>query len=131
MVKRELFEAGFNVERYFAELRYLESEEAVVSSILSGRTDAGIVKSGFVESLSTIGALDLSVIRAIEFPVKSREKYPILLSTRLYPEWPMAALTHVDDEIAEAVAATLLLMDASDPGADAAGIVGFSIPANY
>ena len=33
--------------------------------------------------------------------------FPLLVSTRLYPEWPFAAMPHIDENLARHVAATL------------------------
>ena len=47
------------------------------------------------------------------------EGFPLLLSTALYPEWPLAKLRHVPDDLAVRVAIALMQMPADDPAARA------------
>jgi len=54
-----------------------------------------------------------------------------MVSSRLYPEWPMIRLFHVPDNIAEKVSSALLLLPASSRAALDAKIMGWTIPKNY
>src|SRR5690606_16458315 len=51
--------------------------------------------------------------------------------TRLYPEWPVVALPRVEEKLARRIAAQLLSLEPNDPALRAAGIHGFTIPADY
>ncbi|MDI6725776.1 MAG: ATP-binding protein, partial [Smithellaceae bacterium] len=57
--------------------------------------------------------------------------FPLLLSTRLYPEWAFGRLRHTGDELAKKTAAALLNMPPSAPAAKAGGIAGFAVPCDY
>ncbi len=54
-----------------------------------------------------------------------------MLSTRLYPEWPLAALAHTDRELTEQVAMALLNMPHDHPAAKAGKTAGWTIPLKY
>ncbi len=100
----------------------------VVRAVLEGRADAGFVRTGTLEAMAREGRLDPARIRVLQtLPTP----YPVALSTRLYPEWPFAALPHADEQVARRVAGALLLLGEDDPAAHAMGIQGFAVPADY
>ncbi|MEW8013200.1 MAG: PhnD/SsuA/transferrin family substrate-binding protein, partial [Candidatus Thiodiazotropha endolucinida] len=66
---------------------------AVVRAVLDGRADAGTVRTDTLERMAETGLIELERIKLLNpMPVAD---FPYRLSTRLYPEWPMAALKHV------------------------------------
>ena len=54
-----------------------------------------------------------------------------MLSTRLYPEWPFAALPHTSSQLVKDVAQALLGMPSDSPAAQAANIAGWTAPRDY
>ena len=62
-------------------------------------------------------------------PIK--DDFPFVRSTRLYPEWPMAALSHVDSAKAAKLGAALQALESSNPAAQKAKVVGWSAAADY
>ena len=100
-----------------------------VTAVLEGRADAGFVRSGLVEQMVREGRLQenhITVLKAPGTPV-----YPLALSTRLYPEWALAAMPWVDAELSRQVAVAMLSMPWGGEVARAAGIQGFTIPGDY
>ncbi len=57
--------------------------------------------------------------------------FPFALSTDLYPEWPLVALPSTGEVTGHRIASALLALQPNDPAAQAAGITGFTIPADY
>jgi two-component system sensor histidine kinase/response regulator len=58
--------------------------------------------------------------------------FPLALSTRIYPDWPLAAMPWAPPELARQVAATVLSMPARLGGQrPSTGIQGFTIPGDY
>ncbi|KJU82973.1 serine phosphatase RsbU, regulator of sigma subunit [Candidatus Magnetobacterium bavaricum] len=57
--------------------------------------------------------------------------FPFLLSTPLYPEWPIAKVRHTPNALAKLVASALLELPKDSPAAKAAKIEGWTIPLNY
>ncbi len=98
------------------------TQDSVVDAVIDGRVDAGFIRTGLLEALSAEGR-DLSGVQHPGFPLHS--------STRLYPEWPLVALRQADPALMRKVAALALGLEAGDPAARAAGIHGFTIPADY
>jgi PAS domain S-box-containing protein len=104
-------------------------QDRAVNELLAGRTDAAFVRTGMIEALHKENKLDLSEIRVINAKVDST--FPFTRSTRLYPEWPVAAMPWADDELARQIAGAILSLPHSGGAARAIGIHGFAIPADY
>lgn len=127
--KRELLQAGIRPYRDLSDIQFAGTHDAVVHSVLSGGVDAGTVRSSQLERMAQEGLLSLDQIQVIhsqEIP-----GYPYLLSTRLYPEWPFAALAGINPSLSKQVSVALLMMD---EGADAARAIrgaGWAIPQDY
>jgi PAS domain S-box-containing protein len=103
--------------------------DAVVTAVLEGHADVGFVRTGIIEDLVRREGLDpkrLQVINAQNFA-----EFPFLVSTRLYPEWPVVALGHFDDTMLRRIIIALLALEADHPAAQAAGIAGFRPPLDY
>ena len=101
----------------------------VVEKVMAGAADVGIVRTGVLEGMHAQGQLDLANVKILN--LQPSALYPQALSTRLYPEWPWAAMPGTDAGLAKAVALALLKLEESSPEAVAASISGFSPPANY
>jgi diguanylate cyclase (GGDEF)-like protein/PAS domain S-box-containing protein len=101
----------------------------VVNAVMQGVADAGFVRTGLLEALAREGKLDLSKIRVLN--QQHIANFPLLLSTRLYPEWTFAALPHVDENISRRVAAALFRLEEDTATTNAIGIHGFSTPSDY
>ncbi|WP_051938067.1 diguanylate cyclase [Ferriphaselus sp. R-1] len=103
--------------------------DQVVQAVLDRRADVGFIRGGEIEYMEQRGRLShgqLKVIHSQNLP-----EYPYAVSTRLYPEWPLAAMPGVNDDLVRAVTAALLAMPHGGEAARAIGIHGFSTPANY
>lgn len=101
----------------------------VVDAVRRGIVDAGFVRTGLLESLARERKLDLSQFRILN--EQHTPGFPLLLSTRLYPEWTFAAMPHVDENIARRVAAALFQIEEDKAATRAIGIHGFSTPLDY
>ena len=100
-----------------------------VEAVLTGRADVGFVREGVLEGMAREGRLDLGRIQVI-----NRQVIPGVasqLSTRLYPEWPIAALRGTDKNLARRVASALLGMEEKKAGLGTMGIHGFGVAADY
>lgn len=129
MAWREIVEAGINPYRDFRELSFGYTQDAVVYAVRDGLVDAGTVSTDVLERMAAegkIAAADFKVINQ-----QTYDKFPFALSTRLYPEWPFAALKHISISLTEAVAIALLKMPKDSPAAIASNSEGWTIPLNY
>ncbi len=123
-----LRQAGVRVP---GDVKLLETgdHQAVIEAVLSGRADAGFVRTGVIETLIRQGKL-----KAQDLNIINRQKYagfPYAVSTRLYPEWPFVALPHVDSSKTRRIASALLALDSEHPAALTARIGGFVPSADY
>ncbi len=126
---RELQRQGIRPERDFTRLDFAGTHDAVVYAVRDGKADAGTVRTETLELMAAEGK-----IRLEDFFVLNRqhvEGFPLLLSTPLYPEWPIARLRHVPEALAVQVAIALMEMPADAPAALAGNIAGWTLPLNY
>ncbi|MDO8988640.1 MAG: diguanylate cyclase [Sideroxyarcus sp.] len=106
-----------------------QPQDKVVEAVLSGQADAGFVRTGVLESLQREGKLDMARIKVVNSQYESR--FPVEVSTRLYPEWPFAALPRTDERLAKHVAASLFLLEENSAAAKTMKVYGFVIPGDY
>jgi len=125
----ELLLAGIEIPRDVTLTETGMPHDRVVDEILDGRAEVGFVRTGILERMAAEGKLDLADIRVIA--PRSEGNFPLLLSTRLYPEWPFAAMPGVDQDLARRVTAALLSIPQGGALANALDIHGFTIPTDY
>lgn len=132
-VWRELDEQGVAPQRFFSELSFGGDHDAVVRAVREGRVDAGSVRTGVLEQMASEGAIDLADFHIIDLTERLAVggRLDLLQSTRLYPEWPLAKVDQVSDELAEKVAVALIGMPADSAAAQAAQYAGWTVPHNY
>jgi diguanylate cyclase (GGDEF)-like protein len=104
-------------------------QDRVVEEVLAGRADVGFVRTGVLEAMAREGKLDASKVKVLNR--QNLPGFPVQVSTRLYPEWPFAALPHVDEHLARHVAASLFLLEDKSAATKAMKIHGFVIPGDY
>lgn len=100
-----------------------------LSAVLQGKADAGFVRTGVIESLIRTGQLDGSQIKIVNRRLE--QGFPFLLSTRLYPEWPIAAMSGTDERLAQSVATALFALREDNPAARQGRYHGWAIPTDY
>lgn len=101
----------------------------VVKEVMAGTVDAGFVRTGILEKMLDQDDINLDEIYIINN--RKGEKLNRYISTDVYPEWPFIALSHIDVNDAQHVAAALYLMESHPEYTKAIGIAGFTIPSNY
>jgi|GEM_PF-1280754 len=104
-------------------------QDKVIAEVLAGHADAGFVRSGELEHMVAEGKLDMRQIQIIH--QENLPDFPVVLSTRLYPEWPLAALPQMNKELKRRVAAYLLTIHDDSKLIRALNINGFDVPADY
>jgi len=118
--------------RLAEDVRLMETglpQNRVVDAVLSGKADIGLVRTGFLESLAREGRLEMNQLKVLNR--QSLPGFPVSVSTRLYPEWPIVAMPQINEALARQVLAALLLLPEDGASAQAMGIAGFSVPADY
>lgn len=103
----EFESAGLNLFTDTEELVFVGFPmDTVVAQVATGRADIGIVRSGLLERLVADGYYEQSDFTYLN--TNATYDHPELVSTRLYPEWPFAALAQTDPALRDAVALALL-----------------------
>lgn len=133
MAWRELQANDFDPFADFLSLEYGETHDAVVLAVREGRVDAGTVRTDTLEKMAAEGTISLNEFHVMPlWPQDDKSvDFPFLCSTRLYPEWPIAKLQHVSEELAKQVTIALLALDTAHPAAQTGHIAGWTIPRNY
>jgi PAS domain S-box-containing protein len=101
----------------------------VVQEVISGKADVGFVRTGIIEAMARDGKIRLDQIKVLNR--QPPEKFPLLLSTDLYPEWPLAAELDVPQSLVKTVAITLLNIEPNDRAAQVGQYYGFSSTGDY
>lgn len=120
---REMLGEGVDAESDLKELRFVGLPmNLIVEAVLRGEVDAGIVRACLPEQMANEGKIRLEDFRVLS--ARQDADLPCSLSTRLYPNWPIAVTRQTDPVLAKAVARALLAMPES-------GGMNWSVPADY
>jgi len=127
MAFRHLIEKGVDP---FKDVTLLEGKkhDSVVMAVKKGIVDVGTVRSDILERMESEGKIKLSQFKVLD---KANDSFPFVHTTRLYPEWPFAALSHVSDDTNKKILDALLALKPGSPAAKAGKIVGWKKPLDY
>ncbi len=125
----ELLQAGVRPSRHATVIETGQPQGRTIEALLSGEADVAFVRTGLLESLVAEGRIAPDALRVVA-PV-AHANFPFASSTRLYPEWPFAAMAHTDRDRVRQVASALLALPHGGEVAQSMGISGFSIPGDY
>lgn len=125
----ELLQAGIRLPRDAKVIEVGQPQKNAIDAVLNRQADVGFVRTGVLEDLSNAGYFDLQQIKVINATYPNN--FPFVTSTRLYPEWPFAAMPHVNKDVARRVAAALLAIESDSALAHSMHIAGFTIPGDY
>lgn len=129
MQRLELQKAGMEPQSDFRMVFTGLPLPKVVDQVISGQADAGFIRAGVLEELVRSGQLAADSYRIIS--PRRYANFPLPVSTDLYPEWPFAALPHLDHILAARVSGALLSMPLNGEVSDRLGIAGFTVPGDY
>ena len=121
---RELLQAGVDPEHDLASLQFTGFPvQKIVHAVRAGRADAGIIRTCLLEQMISSGEIGAGELRVLA-PIDTRG-FRCQTSSRLYPDWPFAALRHTPMELSKRVAMALLAMPRSADG------YSWTIPSDY
>lgn len=105
----EIALSGFAPDKFFSSVQFTEyNYPDVISRVLVGKTDVGILTPCELEGLSARGVIDRSRFKVIN--AKHRAGEACVRSTELYPGEVISAFPHTSGEVAKAMTVALLLM---------------------
>ncbi len=125
----ELLQAGVDLAQDATVISTGMPQDRVVQAVLTGKADAGFVRTGLLEAMAREGKLDMKAIQVVN--LQNLRAFPVQVSTALYPEWPISYLSHVQEQLARQVTAALFMLKENSTLTQAMGIRGFSVPADY
>ena len=127
----EMLEQGFDPIEKLKELKFTKSrtQQEVVQAVLDGKVDAGVVRTDLLERLEAANKIDMRYLRIINN--KDIREFPFFLSTKLYPEWAVAALNHISSAQAKEVADVLLSISKDNVAAKKGKYIGWIAPKDY
>ena len=120
----ELSHEGID-ESDFKELYQVVTHQAVVHHVLNNKSQVGFIRDGVLEKMVRTEGLDLSRLKIIN--LQKHENFPYMVSTKLYPEWPVFALGHTSEKLIRRFAAALFALE---PGT-IQGIYGYTPSVDY
>ncbi|MCK4561022.1 MAG: PhnD/SsuA/transferrin family substrate-binding protein [Calditrichia bacterium] len=129
MAQREFKDYGIDPYRNFADMQFGDTHDKVVYAVQKGQVDAGTVRTGILEKMNKEGKINIKNFAILN--QQHPDNFPLLLSTRLYPEWPFARVKHTSDQLSQQVSIALLSMPSDSEAARAAGIAGWTTPHHY
>lgn len=129
MALKVLLENGVDPARDLGGMRFGGTHDNVVYSVQNDEAEAGTVRTDTLERMAAAGDIELSEFKIIH-PAR-HDGFPFVISTELYPEWPLARLASTPDELALRVTEALFKMPPESEAARSAKIVGWAPPLDY
>jgi signal transduction histidine kinase len=114
-------------ERDFARLDFDFSFDRVAARVCDGTSDVGVLPATNLSQVRSACPGGFQVLRG----AASGRQYPLDISTPLYPEAAVAAVSDLDEDVVTRVAVALMAIDRGSPAARAAGVSGFTAPLSY
>eukprot|EP00457_Paulinella_chromatophora_P000346 gb/GEZN01000346.1/.p1 GENE.gb/GEZN01000346.1/~~gb/GEZN01000346.1/.p1 ORF type:complete len:1518 (-),score=192.84 gb/GEZN01000346.1/:318-4328(-) len=124
----ELFKMNLKVED-FGTVVLSQGFEDSVAMVATGKCDIGMVRTEVLERLIIHGIYQIE-----DFVLINAQQYSSfyqMISTQLYPEWPLTALAHVPDAIADVVSLPLLALRDYSSSAMIGSHAGFTPAFDY
>ena len=128
MAWRLILEQGIDPKKDCASFTEGGTHDNVVMAVKAGKADVGTVRSDTLERMASEGKIQMSDFKIIN---QVYDSYKFVHSTRLYPEWPLAACSHTDPKLARKLAKALMLLPNSHEALVAAKVYKWTYPADY
>ncbi|MDD2780728.1 diguanylate cyclase [Sulfuricurvum sp.] len=125
----ELYKHGINLQSNPSNIIETKgSHQEVVQTVLKHKADVGFIRDGILEEMIEKGEIKANDIRVIN---EQNTTHPYIVSTRLYPEWPVCALPTIDDDDLKLIVSALFTIQPIHKELLDAGIYGYTMPADY
>ncbi|WP_169733431.1 diguanylate cyclase [Sulfurospirillum arcachonense] len=110
-------------------ISFLKTAENVVYNVLNKKIDVGTIRTDILEKMSIENKINLKDIKILS--PKKYDNFPYLVSTQLYPEWPLSKLKDSSEELSLKIIKSLLTLKHGSKINQEAQIYGWTIPINY
>lgn len=125
----ELLEQGIDIAKEASFLIVDFPQDNIIRALKNGDIDVGFVRTGVLERMERNGEITLSDFRIIH--PQPDLFFPTVLSTRLYPEWPLFSLSHVNDSLLRSIVAAIFSLQDNALAIKGLDIHSFTIPTDY
>jgi phosphate/phosphite/phosphonate ABC transporter binding protein len=129
MAYKEILDAGVDPQQDFAKLEFGGKHDNVVLAVQNGAVESGTVRTDTLERMAAEGMIDMDEFKIIN--KKSHNGFPFVISSALYPEWPLAKTQKTSDAVAKEVLDALKQLKETDAAAKNAKIVGWVDALDY
>lgn len=123
----ELYQQG--IKEHHLNLVEYYNHDRVINALLQQEVDAVFIRTGILEDWVDHDKANIEHLRVIND--QQLYGYPFAVSTRLYPEWPLLSMPHLDQEVIRNVANAFFSLAPDDPASIASDIYGFMPAADY
>ena len=129
MAYKEILDAGVDPHQDFAKLEFGGKHDNVVLAVQNGAIECGTVRTDTLERMAAEGMIDMDEFKIIN--KKSHNGFPFVISSALYPEWPLAKTQKTSDAVAKEVLEALKQLKETDDAAKSGKIVGWVDALDY
>ncbi len=129
MAYLELLKQGINPFSDFSKLEFAGKHDNVVLAVQNGLAAGGTVRTDTLERMAAEGIVDMEEFKILN--PKTHDGFPFVVSTALYPEWPMAKTKQTAEAIAQKVREALMQIKPEDVAAKNAKIIGWTNALDY
>ncbi len=120
-----LQQRGVAVPQDLASLDERRTQDELVYAVRDRVADVAFIRTGVLEAMAREGRIEMNEFTIID---EANDGFPLVHSTRLYPEWFVMAAPGMDETLAQRVKWNLLALNADDLAAQRANINGFVHP---
>lgn len=118
----ELKKAGIDPRRD-VKITEGKKQDDLIMAVIQGKADAAFVRTGLIEEMAAEGKIKLADVEVVN--AQHADGFGQALSTELYAEWCMTALSHVAGDTSRKLKAALLGLSPHSPASTQAHIQGF------
>lgn len=129
MAEKEFLDAGIDPYPFLHTLRFFDTPWAVAKAVLQRKVDAGTVPASILERMAAAGTVKMENFKILQ--QKFHPNFPYVCSTKLYPGFPLAKTTAVDQALADQVAAALKALSPGDRILRNIQVAGWIDPLDY
>ncbi|RKX18238.1 MAG: hypothetical protein DRP35_09590, partial [Candidatus Zixiibacteriota bacterium] len=137
MAWREFKQNNINPYNDFSSITFADSHDSVIFAVRDGKVDVGTVRTGALEAMASEGKINLRDFYVFEHKetgtccYKHKIGFPLIHSTKSYPEWLFAESGHITNDISKKIAIALMKMTSDEQAAISGKYIGWTIPLNY
>ncbi len=125
----ELYLASIDISKKSKKIIEIKgSHQEVVQAVLTGVADVGFIRDGILEDMLEKKEMKEGSIRVVN--EQKADNHPYKISTRLYPEWPVFSLPHLEEDIVKDFIGALFSLKPNED-MKKGGIYNYTLPADY